>query len=268
MMVTNMVSIITRCKNRKHHLRTSLPYSINQTWHPKQIIIVDYDSDDGLHEMLWEEFEPWMLNGIIKEVRVNNQPKFIPAHAQNVGIQHANGEWLLFMDADNLMKPHMVAHLMSRVQGQRKLFCRPYADYMHRDKAGQMMCRYADMMACRGFLEELTVGWGFEDGDIRDRLLLYGCDLLEYSSRLSDVIEHSEEDRTGFMVEKDRRKSQPFHNEIARKNKMWHGHKANVGREWGARGIHVTDKETNYARRDQEIQHLVAAQGWDAEASA
>jgi len=242
-MIEDKVSIITRCMNRAHHLELSLDYMILQNWRPLEIIVVNYDSTDGLHEMLWDKYEWYMGIGLIKEIYVPNCPKFVPAHAQNVGIRHATGEWLFFMDADNVPKPHFIPHLMSRVRGQKMIFARPIPDYMHTDMAGQMLCRKEDIANIGGFLEDLRHGWGYEDGDIRDRLILYGCDLLEYNTTMVEMIKHGEEDRTGYMENRDRNITQQLNQDTARRNKMWHGFSANIGTEWGAGGTLVTNKE-------------------------
>lgn len=240
-MAQQKVSVITRCKNRRDHVRCSLPTVLRQTHKPIEAIIVNYDSQDDVHEMLWTDFKSYMESGQVKEVYVKDRPIFHPAHAQNVGIKHATGDWLMFMDADNLMMPHFISHLVSRLGDQPRVFARPMPSYMHQDKAGQTFARREDIEHIGGFLETLTHGWGYEDGDILDRLILLGLELFNYSNTLTEVIEHAEEARTGAMVRTDRGKSQLFNVETARKNKMWNGCYANVGVEWGQGGVLVTN---------------------------
>lgn len=91
------VSVIIPTFNRLSCLKEALFSVIDQTLAPKEIIIVDDGSTDGTYE--------WFKSQNHNFVRVLRQDNFGPATARNLGVSHATGRWIAFLDSDDLWKP-------------------------------------------------------------------------------------------------------------------------------------------------------------------
>lgn len=174
--MVDKVSIVTRAKNRLKHIIYSLPRLLAQTYRPLEVVVVNYDSKDGLHEYLQDHYAEELESGLLVEKVVTDTPGFLPAHAWNVGIKASTGDTLFLCDSDLLVNTEFVEIAMRRMTGQKKLFCRAF-DEIHKDLAGLFFVHREDILALGGFNETFH-GWGYEDGDLRQRLLLYGCDAL------------------------------------------------------------------------------------------
>ena len=98
-----LVSIIIPTYNVAHYVAEALDSAIAQTYRPIEIIAVDNNSTDGtlaiLHE--YEKRFPDLIT-------VLQEPKQGAPAARNLGLKHAKGEWIQFLDADDLLLPGKV----------------------------------------------------------------------------------------------------------------------------------------------------------------
>lgn len=90
------VSVIIPTYNRADLLREALESVVTQTFKETEVIVVDDGSDDSTPDVL-HEFE-----GRIQAVRLSHAG--ISA-ARNAGMDRATGEYLAFLDSDDLWKP-------------------------------------------------------------------------------------------------------------------------------------------------------------------
>ncbi len=116
---SDLVSIIIPTYRRLHELRLAVGSALDQT-HPNIEVIVVSDGPDP----------------DVQSALVNSHPKLRyfelernsgPAEARNLGVQMSRGEWLTFLDDDDLMLPHKVEHqlrLARTVNPLRMVSCR------------------------------------------------------------------------------------------------------------------------------------------------
>jgi glycosyltransferase involved in cell wall biosynthesis len=102
------VSIIIPCHNAAPWLAATLESALAQTWPEKEILLVDDGStDDSL--AIARTFEP-------RGVRVLSQPNLGAAAARNAGLAAAHGDYIQFLDADDLLAPDKIAIQMERLR--------------------------------------------------------------------------------------------------------------------------------------------------------
>ncbi len=90
------VSVIIPCRNGAAFLREALDSVLAQTQPPREVIVVDDGSADGSGAIA-ESYGP--------PVRVLRQENLGPSAARNRGIEQARGDWLAFLDADDVWEP-------------------------------------------------------------------------------------------------------------------------------------------------------------------
>lgn len=98
-----LVSIIIPCYNVENYVAECLDSAINQTYRPIEIIAVDNNSRDGTLAILknYEKKYPDLITVLEKK------KQGAPA-ARNKGMSVAKGEWLQFLDADDLLLPEKI----------------------------------------------------------------------------------------------------------------------------------------------------------------
>lgn len=89
-----LVSIIMPTYNRKKLLREAIDSVLNQTYQNFELIIIDDSSTDDSRDFLKELRHD--------KIRVLfNESNMGPAASRNVGLQHARGEYIAYLDSDN-----------------------------------------------------------------------------------------------------------------------------------------------------------------------
>lgn len=94
------VSVVIPAYNASPFLRETLASALAQTHRPLEVIVVDDGSTDDTAAIA-ESFGP--------PVRVIRQPNQGESVARNRAIDEAAGEWIAFLDADDLWKPEKLA---------------------------------------------------------------------------------------------------------------------------------------------------------------
>jgi hypothetical protein len=90
------VSIITPLYNKVSYIEDTIESVLSQTYSDWEMLIVDNGSTDGS----WEKVQA------IQDARLHclQSPKQGPGAARNYGLTYAQGEWIQFLDADDLLE--------------------------------------------------------------------------------------------------------------------------------------------------------------------
>jgi glycosyltransferase involved in cell wall biosynthesis len=93
------VSVVIPCFNQGHYLREALQSVLAQTLPPAEIVVVDDGSTDNTAA----------IAGEYSKVRCVHQRNRGLASARNAGAAHTTGEHIVFLDADDRLKPDALA---------------------------------------------------------------------------------------------------------------------------------------------------------------
>jgi glycosyltransferase involved in cell wall biosynthesis len=91
----DLVSVVVPCHRQAHHLPDALASLLAQTYPHVEIVVVDDGSPDNSGEVARRR----------PGVRVVRQEQEGLAGARNTGIRHTNGDYLVFLDADDQLLP-------------------------------------------------------------------------------------------------------------------------------------------------------------------
>jgi glycosyltransferase involved in cell wall biosynthesis len=107
-MKNKTVSIIIPCYNALPYLKETIKSALNQTYPNIEIIVIDDGSTDGSYEYVKNLNHP---NFLFKR----NQRKGACA-ARNYGLELAKGEYIQFVDADDLLSPDKIEKQVIQLQ--------------------------------------------------------------------------------------------------------------------------------------------------------
>ena len=91
------VSIITPLYNKAAYIADTITSMLSQTYPNWEMLIVDNGSTDGS----WEKAQQFQDS----RIHLLQSPKQGPGAARNYGLRFAQGEWIQFLDADDLLEP-------------------------------------------------------------------------------------------------------------------------------------------------------------------
>jgi hypothetical protein len=103
------VSIITPVYNGAAYIGEAIESVLAQTWRDWELIVVDDGSTDATPDILQSFLDPRIVC-----IRQENQGE---AGARNTGLDRARGEYIAFLDADDLYLPSALADLVAYMDG-------------------------------------------------------------------------------------------------------------------------------------------------------
>lgn len=115
-----VVSIVIPTFNRLADLRRTMDALFVQAVPARdfEIIVVDNSSSDGTRE--WVESLPGAGHLNVRYVRKTPEG---PAAARNLGIEHARGEFVLFVDSDVVLNPGWITDALAEMRSDSHLAC-------------------------------------------------------------------------------------------------------------------------------------------------
>lgn len=99
------VSIITPLYNKAVYIAHTIQSVLSQTNSDWELLVVDNNSTDGS----WEQVQAFHDS----RIRLLQSPKQGPGAARNYGLNLAKGEWIQFLDADDLLEPNHLEQQLS-----------------------------------------------------------------------------------------------------------------------------------------------------------
>lgn len=129
-----LVSILIPAYNAQQWIADTLQSALAQTWSRKEIIVVDDGSSDQTLRLA-RQFES-------KSVRVVTQPNRGAAAARNTALSIYQGDYIQWLDADDLLDPHKIERQLQRLEdGATKLtlLSGAWAYFMYRKRKAQFV---------------------------------------------------------------------------------------------------------------------------------
>ena len=111
-MAQALITCIVPVFNGERYLAQAIDSILGQTYRPVEVIVVDDGSTDGTHEV---------VSSYADRVRYLWQPNGGPPQARNSGLHSAQGEFVAFLDADDLWHPEKLARQMARFEARPEL---------------------------------------------------------------------------------------------------------------------------------------------------
>lgn len=102
-----LISCIVPVHHGERYLQEALDSILGQTYRPLEIIVADDGSTDGTPEVAASYGE---------QIRLLTQATAGPAATRNLGLSAAQGEFVAFLDADDLWHPEKLARQIARIQ--------------------------------------------------------------------------------------------------------------------------------------------------------
>lgn len=110
------ISVIIPTYNREKLIEKCINSVLEQTYQPTEIIVVDDGSTDGTPDKIYK------LNSPIIRVIIGEKNRGAQA-ARNLGIKEAKGDWIAFLDSDDVWLPDKLAKQKECVERSGRKVC-------------------------------------------------------------------------------------------------------------------------------------------------
>ncbi|MFC4636282.1 glycosyltransferase family 2 protein [Dokdonia ponticola] len=110
-----LVSIIIPAYNASAYIEKTIASVLAQTYAHIEVILIDDGSTDGTRDF----FSSFEAQGI-QCYHIKNSGA---SHARNIGLEKAKGEYIQFLDADDLLHQNKISRQITRMQEEQALLC-------------------------------------------------------------------------------------------------------------------------------------------------
>jgi len=124
-----LVSILISAYNAQEWITETLQCAVKQTWPRKEVIVVDDGSTDATAEMT----RCFASKGV---TLISTKNRGLSA-GQNLAYVHSHGDYIQFLDADDLMAPDKIERQLAALRetdGKRILLSSPWAPFFYRTR--------------------------------------------------------------------------------------------------------------------------------------
>lgn len=172
-----MTTIIIPTYNRFQLLKQAVESCLNQTYKNIEIIIIDDGSTDGTEKKVNELLVAKWKNKCVSYYKQKNAGA---SEARNFGLEKANGEFIQFLDSDDLLFPNKIKNQLKSIKANNADACSSYGvmgaetsknnvklgvgfnsktDLLHKLCSGKVHVMPTPAPLWRKSILELTSGW-------------------------------------------------------------------------------------------------------------
>lgn len=142
-MLNPLISIITPCYNASAYLKETITSVLNQTYQNWEMLVIDDCSSDNSCDIIKYYAA---MDGRIRYFKTESQTGS-PSLPRNIGIENSKGEYIAFLDADDLWLPTKLEHQLNYISKTQSSFVYSYCSYF----------RSLDKIGKKGWLPSKTV---------------------------------------------------------------------------------------------------------------
>ncbi len=110
-----LISVIIPCRNVEEYVENAIVSVINQTHTNIELVLVDNLSDDGTLRILQAYSTKY------DHIQVMQCQKGGASAARNLGLSVAKGEWIQFLDADDMLHNNKIEHQCDLIKKNRNI---------------------------------------------------------------------------------------------------------------------------------------------------
>lgn len=230
---------------RLDHVQQTLLANIesNRDYPAAEFVLLDYGSNDGLADWVRSTAYTLIVEGKLVYGRVDGVSYYSHSHSKNVAFLAASGEIVCNIDADNLMPPGFAFHLNDVIHRSPRVVAS--FDKVPYNTLGRLAMRREDFIRVGGYDEEFE-GWGWDDKDLKARLIASGCQLEWMEPQFAQFLPHDDGRRVENMRREHQARRQTSDRNAARSRANLEAGRivANGGRMWGSATMHRNFSET------------------------
>jgi glycosyltransferase involved in cell wall biosynthesis len=119
----DLVSVIMPTYNRAHLIVSTLDSVFQQTYRPIEVIVADDGSCDGTADVVQNWADGKRAIDTSFSVRYLRQDNAGPSAARNLGLSECSGEFIQFLDADDIIHQNKLAMQVSAIRRKNVDFC-------------------------------------------------------------------------------------------------------------------------------------------------
>lgn len=185
------LSFCITCMNRLYQLQETLSHNIAviQKFEGVNLCLVNFNSQDGLHEYIINNFQQQIQQGVLRYFYTKEPTYFHCSSAKNLAHRLGNGEILYNLDGDNYVSADNIEKIINITSNKNHIFFhdRIYNNNKHNGSFGRIAMRSTDFYRVEGY-DEALLGAAVHDSDLVKRLKKIKLKKINTNSQFKSAI--------------------------------------------------------------------------------
>ena len=164
------ISFCTTCKGRLWQLRQTIEHNLALLDNASDIVLLDYQSPDGLEDYILTKFDYQLQTGKLKYFKMVDDYAYTCSYAKNVVHRLSTGDILFNLDGDNYLHPDLFLELRNLKENEWLI---PKCSSMLDGSYGRIGYHRQTFFDICGY-DETLVGMLADDGVLNNTLIKKG----------------------------------------------------------------------------------------------
>lgn len=169
------ISFCTTCMNRLWQFKKTIFSNLELIKKSNcELCLVNYNSTDGLHEFIKNNFQKELQKGIIKYIHTKKPRYYHSSHAKNIAHKMATSDIVFNLDCDNFITKESIDFILANLKSG--VVIHEFTGW-NDGTCGRICMTREDFLNLRGYNEELLLV-SYQDIDLLERAKVFGLKVI------------------------------------------------------------------------------------------
>ena len=232
-----LLSYCISIMNRLHQIEKTLRVNIDNSTDKSEFIIVDYNSNDGLKEYIYNYFEDEILNGKLKYLYTDKIKFWHASICKNTTHMKANGKYLVNLDCDNFIGENGDDIIINTfIENGDNIIISQSNNIVSSGNGGRISISKDNFIKLGGY-DESFYPMGYQDYDLIERAKQFGLKYININKNNNAIFNSKTESIKNIGIKMDYNKMNNMNRLLSKVNIDNNNLKANLIRGIGISSI-------------------------------
>ena len=198
-----IISYCISIMNRLHQLKETLRVNIDNSTDKSEFIIIDFNSNDGLKDYIYDNFQDEILNGKLKYIYTDKIKLWHASICKNTTHMKANGKYLVNLDCDNFIGNNGDELILNTfIENGDNIIISQTNNVISSGNGGRISVSKDNFIKLGGY-DESFYPMGYQDYDLIERAKKYGLKYFNINKNNNDIFNSKKESIKNIGIKMD-----------------------------------------------------------------
>jgi hypothetical protein len=198
-----LLSYCISIMNRLHQLKETLRVNIDNSTDKSEFIIIDFNSNDGLKDYIYDNFQDEILNGKLKYIYTDKIKLWHASICKNTTHMKANGKYLVNLDCDNFIGNNGDELILNTfIENGDNIIISQTNNVISSGNGGRISVSKDNFIKLGGY-DESFYPMGYQDYDLIERAKKYGLKYFNINKNNNAIFNSKKESIKNIGIKMD-----------------------------------------------------------------
>ena len=198
-----LLSYCISIMNRLHQIKETLRVNIDNSTDNSEFVIVDFNSNDGLKDYIYNNFQDEILNNKLKYIFTDKVKYWHASICKNTTHMHAKGKYLVNLDCDNFIGnkgDELILNIFS--ENEDNIIISQTNNIVSSGNGGRISISKDNFIKLGGY-DESFYPMGYQDYDLIERAKKFGLKYINVNKNNNAIFNSKNESIKNIGIKMD-----------------------------------------------------------------